>query len=257
MANPKLAYTNFFELGTVSATSETTGFEKENAYDGLTFDWWLPTAGSTNYLTVDNGSALSADYWFIYQHNLHENGGSVKLQYSTDNFSSSIVDVGTAVTPTDASPIFREFASISARYWRFEIITTSSPIASSYIGVAMIGPALELENTLPVDASNFLYYARDNVYINNVAERGATLGRSLIRKGLKGTINLRFITPSWFRSNWDNFMDHAEQKPFVFSSDPTNYPDESVLCYLEGKQTQPRPTSALYLNASLKIIGYR
>ena len=139
------------------------------------------------------------------------------------------------------------------------IKTTSAAVTNPH-GVfpfVMIGDYLQLEQTLPVDAGNILYEQRDNKYINNVAQQGTTLGRSLIRKGTQGTINLRYITPTWFRANWPDFMDHAEQKPFVFCPDPDNNPDEAVLCYLDGKQTQPRPSSALYLNASLKIRGFR
>lgn len=253
MSNPKLAYTNFFETGIVSASSEATGYEKENAYDGLTFDSWKPTTSGTHYLTVYNTHSQAADYWAIFAHDLHINSATVKLQYSNDNFASDVNDVGTAIGPIDSRVIFREFSPITSDYWRIEVI---SDVAPSSIGVAMIGSALELESTLPVDASNFIAYARDNEYINNNSNAGTLLGRSLLRRGLNGKINFRFMLPSWFRSNWEIFMDHAEKKPFVFVADPTNYPEEAIYTYLDGKQTDPRPTNAKYMNFSLNVRGF-
>jgi hypothetical protein len=44
MGNPVIAIDNVLEDETISASTEATGFEKENAFDGLLFDFWKPTS---------------------------------------------------------------------------------------------------------------------------------------------------------------------------------------------------------------------
>ena len=83
MGVARFCYQNLFETASsVTATSEDTGFTKENAYDWRTDDFWKPTAASpgTWTLTADMGSATAADYGGIYAHNLHTVGATVLLE---------------------------------------------------------------------------------------------------------------------------------------------------------------------------------
>ena len=60
---------------------------------------------------------------------------------------------------------------------------------------------------------------------------GAFLGRSLYRKGNQVNIVTDGLDPSWVRSSWEPFMEHAELKPFFFSWDDDNYPAEAAFCW--------------------------
>lgn len=243
-----IGYKNLFEsAASVSVTSQATGFEKENAYDWLTFDWWKAAAAGTVYITLDMGSAVSADYWALASHDLPSNSGTIKPQYSSDNFAADINDFDIVQTPSDESPIFRKVTSRSARYWRFEISSTG---AASAIGQLCIGEVLTLPYGMPKGFTPPTFN-RDNKILNSVSAGGAFLGRSIERLGNEVLISQRNVSPAWMRSNYLALADHFETKPFFFSWDYENYPGEAAFCWVKDKQTPPKYSHELYMDFSI------
>lgn len=246
MTAPILAYNNLFESGTVAATEEDPDYLKENAYDWKPFDWWKPTtAAATTYLTVDSGSAVAADYWAVFA---HANIDSVQLQESTDNFSSDITDVGSAVTPTGSELIFRTFTQSTKRYRRLKIIHTS--VFS--LGIAAIGTRIDLPAPLPPGFSPF---SRDNKILNSKSGSGNMLGRSVIRNGWKFELDMDLFSNAYMRSTLQAFIDHAEVKPFFFSWNQDSYPDEAAFCELDSEDNSY--SWANQFRQKLSLIGYR
>lgn len=250
MSNPVIGYTNHFETGTVSASSEATDFEVEKAFDWFTYDYWKPTGFSSEHMTVDMGSATAADYWAVFAHDAHTQGSSLQLRGSTDNFSSSDVLVDSA-TPTTSSVIMRSFSSVSYRYWRLLI---SGGSAATSIGVAMVGPRLDMLDGMQVGFIPPTMSYSDKV-LNNQSHGGQFLGRSVIREGARGTMRFTLMTPAWIRSDWMPFLDHARIKPFVLSWDETNYPAEAAYCWTEKSITPPRYSHTTYQLAELSYVG--
>lgn len=251
MAKPKFAYENFFTTGTVSATSEATGFPKENAYDWNTYDYWKANSDGIVYLTVDYGSDVAADYWAVAAHTLFDNAGTVQLQYSTDNFSASIVNIGDLVTPTSNSPLFHAFTSTTARYWRLKITSTG---AASAIGVASIGSALEMSRAVSTGAELPREARRDNI-INQISEGGQFIGRSLISKGVSFSLVFDIQTLAFARGSWSAFLDHAELKPFWYSWNP-DY-DDPVFCWMNGFPSSPKFDRPNTITLGMKLQGIR
>ena len=251
MAKPKFGYENFFTVGTVTATSEATGYPKENAYDWNTYDYWKAAAAGTVYLTVDYGSARSADYWAMAAHDLFDNSGTVQCQYSSDNFSADTNDAGSLITPSDNSPIFHAFTSVSARYWRLKITSTG---AASTIGAAAIGAALEMDRA--VSSGTILpKEARTNVTTTQISEGGQFIGRSIVRQGVQFNLKFTIQTLAFTRGSWSTFLDHVEEKPFWFSWNP-DY-DDAVYCWTDSLPTPPTFDRHNSLSMGLKLKGLR
>lgn len=229
MAKTKIGYQNLIETATlITVTDEAIGFEKELAYNWRTFDGWKPiTAGVVHY-TIDLGTAQPVDYWGLNSHTLGTNGGSIKLQYSSDNFAADTNDFDVLISPADDKTLFQSLAlPITARYWRFEV--TSTPV--SILAVLSLGLALESARGTEV---GFVLprQARMNTVIGNVSDGGAFLGRSVIRRGFKSQINYSIQTLAYARGEWNTFLDHAELKPFFFSWNPKY--DDPVYCWMVG-----------------------
>jgi len=242
-----IGYQNHIEnASAITVTSEAAGFEKENAYDWLTSDWWKANSGGTVYFTVDMGVSVSVDYYAIAAHDLPNNAGTIKLQHSTNN--STWVDYDSTQTPGNSAPIFRKLASVSRRYWRFVVNSTTN---ASCLGVLSFGEVLELPEAVPPGFTP-PHMARDHKLETNVAERGAFLGRSISRMGYELMIQQNMVTEAWVRANWESFADHADSKPFFFSWNYETYPGDTVLGWADKKLSKPKYLQSGFFSFEIK-----
>jgi hypothetical protein len=246
-----IGYENFFTSGTVTATSEATGFEKENGYDWLTTDWWKPTAGGTYYLTVDMGAADSADYVGIAGHNLGTESAQVTVQYSSDNFAADINDAYTLEAVSDDTTYIKRFTSQSARYWRLKVVSTNAAL----IGQVSIGARLDIPN-LPEPGFRPPQFSSSNRILNSETDGGQFVGRSKISEGAEFTIPMLFLTPSWVRTNWPTLEDHINLYPFFYAWDYDDYPLESSYCWTQGDSHVPYTTTTL-MASNLNVRGQK
>jgi hypothetical protein len=247
-ASPRIGYKNLFEsASTVTASSEASGFEGSNAYNWDTASYWKPSATGTHYLTATFSSAVTADYFAIYAHNLNTYNASVKLQYSTDGSSWS--DATSAQAPSTSRPILVSFTAILAAWWRIELVTSSGP---AQIGVAAFGEALVFPCGMKVGFQPPTL-SREGKYMNSKSEGGQFLGRSLLRNGAKTKIDLDLLDPLWVRNNWEPFIRHAEIKPFIFSWDYENHPNEAAFCFTSGKIPPARYSEPNFMSISLPV----
>lgn len=103
---------------TVTASSEAVGFEKENAYDGLGYDFWKTSAfGFTTYTAefyVE--SKKTANYIAIHGHDLYDHGGSLSVQYWD---GTNWITVVPSFIPANNNTIFKSFGSQTAEKWRY------------------------------------------------------------------------------------------------------------------------------------------
>jgi len=255
MSNPFILYNNLLPgASIITVTSEASGYEKENAYNYLTWDHWKPSASGTVYYTVDLGSAQSIDAWGVVAHNLGNNSASIKLQYSdTGAWAGEEVDVGTAVSPDTTETIMKTFTSLSKRYWRWEIVSAS---AASQIGLLFLGVKMEMPSGLGVGfAPDALAPQYEPRY--NLSDDSALLGASLYKKPIKNTMKFKLLTPAWVRANWEPFLRHVEQnKGFLYQPQPDDYPSEVVYAFADKKKIKaPKYSQTKFMSVDLGYIG--
>ncbi len=244
-------YENLAETASlVTASSEATGFDKENAYDRRTDDWWKPTAGGTSTLTFDLGSAKPVDYGAFYAHDLHTQGATIELRYSTDNFAADD-NLAATSTPTTSAPVIKVFTSLSKRYWQWKITGASN---AQVLGVVSFGARLDSPDG-PTPGFQPPTFARTPDIMTNRAERGAIVGRRMNRRGVKFKVDLALLTTAWVRANWPAFQDHFEIKPFFLLWDAANYPDEAVYCWTDKRVPAPSYSHAMFMKISMPLLG--
>ena len=248
----RIGYKNLFTTSgvTVTASSDQVGWEKENGYDWKSHDWWKPVGTGSHWLRASFGAAKSASYAAISGHNLHEIGGTIKPQYST-NGGSSWNDAESAVAPTTGNTIFFSFTSIPGADWRFLVTNSSGEVA---IAVMTIGEVMELPVGMAV---GFLIptMATDDKFSTSVSTSGEHLGNSLRRQNLSFSINLNMLDPNWIRTTWADFLDHARIYPFFFSWDSANHSDEAVYLWVNKKIPKPAYSSPVQGKVSLQVEG--
>lgn len=211
----RIGIDNIVRTGTVTASSETAGFPAIAAANPLTYNYWKPSTLPA-WWKVDAGSAKSVNYVGIAAHDLGDVSGTVTVQYSTNNSTWVTVD---SHSPTDNSPIMFLFGAISARYWRISVSGTAP-----FIGVVYIGTVLEMERPCFSGISP-INFSRMTTIRPNMSEGGQWLGRSIIREGSRMGVQYRNLTYSWYKTNFDPFVEQARKYPFFFAWRPEGYPE--------------------------------
>lgn len=229
-----ICYDNLLQsslVDSITATSERTGYNVENAFDWYTTSYWSPTA-ATGYhtFTASFSSPVTADYFAIYRHNMGDVTGDFYLDYSNDGVNFYLA-LDAVLTATNNELKIATFDSITATHWRVVFHTlTSTPL---YVGVVMFGQKLALYRGM---GAGFVVprNGRKNKIINQRTEGGQFVGRVKVGQGASSTIISKQVPNAWVRDNWESFLNHAEILPFIFSWNHTFYPQDAVYCTIDG-----------------------
>ena len=124
MQTPIILYDNRLTDGTPAATDTAAGYDILNILDLRTYTQWKAASSGTKYITIDCGSAKSADCLAVIGHNLYTAGATVSVESSSDNATWTQRLAG--FTPTSDKAFMKLFVSASARYWRIKIINAVS-----------------------------------------------------------------------------------------------------------------------------------
>lgn len=242
-------YNNLIEGATVTVTDAVAGYPKENAYDWLTYDWWLANSVGAVEFHVDLGSAMAVDCWGLASHDLGSNTGTIKPQYSTDDVNWNDFDV--IQSPADDQVLFHVKPEVTARYWKFQI---DSPGASSHIGALFLGKALQFPYGME---PGFIPPAVADVAAvsNNISHTGQFLGRSTVRINKSFSISQRKIDADWVLTNWPAFYEHIIKKPFFFVWNAETYPNDATFCWTTPKQKSPSYEDSLNMRFTLNLEG--
>jgi len=247
-----IGYKNLFTTTgvTVTASTEATGYEKENAYDGFGYDWWKPTATGDSYLKVAFAAVQAADYVAVWGHDLSDHSSSYKLQYSDNNTDWS--DVFTAISPSDNNTIYKAFTSSSHKYWR--LLVNSATTLPSIAGI-QIGEYTEMPHNAEVGFAVPTIAPTIKAKTSR-SESGAFIGGSQLSQGVDGNISFTNIDPAWIRSDLEPFITYAQTPAvFVMSWDTVTYTDEIMLAWTDSTISPPKYSSSLYMSFSIKFNG--
>ena len=224
MTKAIIGYQNLIENAvTITASSQTATGPVQQAWDGITTTYWEIGEAGTHTLTCVFGSPVLADYFGVFAHNLATAGAQIKLQYSRD-VGVTWRDAFDALQLADNYCCLQPFPMMITTHWRVHIVVTTAPL---FIGVLQFGARLTPYRGMPVD---FMLPAdnRSTEVIPNRTETGAFAGRSVIPRGTETEIKINYVPEEWVRINWRPFVRFAERKPFFFSWNHTDYPEECV-----------------------------
>lgn len=247
--HPRIGMEDWFSDSgsTVSASTEATGQPKENATDGLDWDYWSPTSLPA-WIKVDAGESKTVTYMAVAAHDLATQGVTVTPQYSTDDSSWS--DAATGTVPNDDGPLMFLFSTTEARYWRLHLSGGSVP----KVGVVQVGRALAFQRALYQGHSPITLSRQTDIRPNR-AEGGARLGRSIIRRGNATQFSVDNLTAAWVRSDLDPFIKDARTRAFFLAWKPNTYPDEIGWVWVNEdivpENTGPRDL----MSVSFNVVG--
>jgi len=243
---PFFAFDNRFADAVPVASSTAVGGAAINLTDFRPYTSWTPTALPAT-VTVDCGTAKSADKLSVFNHNLFTKGNTIEVRGSTDNFVASNVLVHSYAPPSD-NAFVRDFAAQSFRYWRINILNGTAPTLT----IVALGTGFEFPTNVPYGISPL---DRDVVAQTNISERGLPLGRVILFERWAEKLTFNHVDQTWLRATFlPAWKAHLRGKPFLFGFDLTNFPNEIYLVQTDGKMDAPFPLPSK-ANLSINISG--
>ena len=246
---------------TPTVSSEDASFPALNLADWHSWSRWkAASAGTSHAVQWDAGTATACDCAAIYNHSLVA-GQTCVVQWSTSGAGSwttvatfTGVAPSTALWPPASQALMASFVSVSARYWR--LLFSSGSAFTPSLGVAAIGPRLLTERSAHVGMKT-PRQARVMEILNNVSDAGNFLGRSIIDRGVSGSIELEYLSASWVESTWMPFSAHASRYPFFLSWPPVVDGDVQpcVFAWTPGAVDAPEHSHVNFQKASLAWQG--
>lgn len=211
--------------GTVTASSEATGFEAINADNELTYTYWQPTAVPATWQLTFTSTTVS--YCGVASHNIGSSGGSIGLQ---EWDGATWTTIFAPIVVADDSPILFLFSPRTTDRLRIRV-TNAIPT----VGVIWFGDVMELPQKCQWTGSLPFNEAVGSVFAENVSDGGHVLDRFAIRKAATCQMTVNNISETWAAANIPALQAHMEVLP-VFMADR---PDEYRKSVVFGSQSEP------------------
>ena len=223
-SKPIILAENIYELGTPTATDTDTDTDYSALHikDRRTYTCWKAASAGTKYLTINAGSAVTADALGIIGHNLATVAAAVSVECSSDNFSADTTEALAAFTPATDKAILKIFTSKEKQYWR---ITLAGCTAAPMVAVVFLGDRV----TFPrYPSGNFDPFPEEIVSESNRGKTGHLLGSVIRYISAKISVSFRQILPAWiesdFRPLWDDYL--SQLYPVFWAWEVTNHPSD-------------------------------
>lgn len=216
---PVIGYNNLLTSAAVTA-GDTSGTVSK-AIIPNTFERWRPTNAAST-ARFDLTSNADVNFVGIAAHNLANQ--ALTIQYATSD--GGALTTITTITPSTNDPILITFDAINVR----EIAIDATWAGTREIGYISAGSYLKMP--YPVYGGHKpITLNADTQYQNNVSDSGQFLGRNIIRQGINTSYSFRYLDPDFVRSDFNDFMVSARQRPFFMQWRPDLYPNEVAFGY--------------------------
>lgn len=226
--NAWIGYQSCITRDNVTADEEATGFPVTNVQTTSTAEKWKGTSTALQYIQVADGGSQDCDYFALAKHNFGSTGATLKLQNSADAVTWN--DVTEDIIPaTDYAIMFR-FEADRANYWRLAITPGS---AAPELAIFYLGELLVAQRRIYVGHTP-LTLGRNQVVSTGLSDNGAFLGRIKRREFLSSAVELKNLTPGWYRTEFDPFAEASAERPFFWAWRPGTYPDEVGYAWVTG-----------------------
>lgn len=242
LTHTRIGYQNLITEDNLSGTSGESDHPLSNIALDQTYETYKP-ASSNATIVVDTGTGSDVNYFGLAGRGM----SAIKLEYSFNNSSWS-----TAVQTNDGSDVVTMglFETITARYWRFTLSGSNQEVISIYLG-----KTLDMERPI-YGGHSPLNLSRTTAFRPSMSEGGQWLGRTIQRRGFSTSFDFNNLTAEWYRSYFDDFVEHARTKPFFIAWRPQDYRNEVGYVW-SNQDIQPSNTGTRDLmSVNFSVEGY-
>lgn len=249
--NPWVGYHTVLLETNVTSDEAAATFPVSNIANRSTAEKWKGTSTAIQGVVINEGALAECDYFGLCKHNFGSTGATIKLQASPDG--ADYTDVTEAVAPGTDNAIMFRFAPQTAAYWRL-LITPGS--AAPQITVMFLGKLLVLQRSIYVGHTPLTLGRSQNVTVGR-SEGGQFLGLYLRSQTLQSSVDLKNLTPGWYRTLFDPFAESMASKTFFWSWRPDSYPDEVGYAWSKGGANVSNQSPNGLMQASFSMEGVR
>ncbi len=232
--NPTILYRNFVTAAGISATSAEADYPASNLANLLTHSSavWRATSTAEQELVFTIAELEYIDGFGIAGHNL----GSAEIGLTIEVYTDGAwVEVYDGMPANDAPLLFR-----SDLYPVSQVrLTLAEGNEPAEIAVVQIAPLLVVQRRIWMGHTPITMGVVTDV-VGGMSQSGAYLGSIVLGEYNSTAIDLKNLTPDWYRENFDPFIRAAKTQPFFFAWRPVDYPDEIGFCWLTNN---PKPVN--------------
>jgi len=242
MIRPKFLWNNVLK-GVTPTFSGTTisGKGPANATDWFDWSYFTADAGDLDYTMA---TATDIDAVSLYTRS-HTTSSTITLKYESG--VSSFTTLAT-YTATSGKLDLTEFSGVTVSSGRrIRVSFTGGDVDVRQI---VVGEVLESEQG-QYDDMTYPTLTGGVKTSNLVSVNGSIIGRSIKRLERKGSLNLEYLSASWYRTNWEPFAQHASRYPFIYQPNPSGQPTEVSFASVEGGV--PSPSNMAGMGDRMKI----
>lgn len=183
-----------------------------------TYERYVSGSGTTT-IKFQLATSSTVDFIALAAHTFgtHNSGGtSVGIKYAT-SIGGALTTIETrAVTTDEAFMLLFDDIAVA------EIALTFGAVAGLEIGVVSCGKSLEMERMIygghsPIDLS------AKTEYQSTTSDTGNFLGRTVTRQGIESGYSWSNLSPVWYRSHFQPFVESATTTPFFLRWRPDAY----------------------------------
>lgn len=241
LKSPRIGWNSTGKRGTVSESSEATGYAATNAVNPMTYSYWRPSAMPATF-EIRTDSPESISYCGIAGHDLGTVGATVYFEVYQ---AGAWVEIANT-TPADDGAIMFLCDTVSVSRARIRITGGTAPtIAVVAFGAALEMPQMVYSGYSPIDL------AVSATLKTNVTNTGQFAGRTVERVGARNQISIRHLTETWVRANLKEFIEEARERPFFIAERPDGYPDAVDYCFTEASIIPERSGPKNYMTVVL------
>lgn len=187
-----------------------------------TYERWIDNTAEMGTL-YQLATLTEIDFIGVAAHNLFSAGvPSITIRYAT-TIGGALTDL-VQIPVTSDGAILQLFDPVDAAEIQFFIADPGGIVPSREIGIIYAGKALRMERSIygghsPIDLS------ANTRYQSALSETGQFLGRTITRQGIETAYSWRYLSPDWYRANFQPFVESAKTLPFFLQWRPDLYPD--------------------------------
>lgn len=247
---------NWHNAGTISASTEASGFDAENALPPRTDSAWRPTSATSATWTQSFSSSREVGFIGIAKHNLGTLNANINIQYNNGVSWGGYAGL-TNLEPDDDSPLL--FLVNPSLVDGVRLLINSAD-DNPTISVIMCGIADEWPRPF-VWTGQPITEGDRKTFRNNISLTGNWLGRSIQSDGLQFELTMNNASEAWRQGDFQDFKAYAngEDAAFFVAPRPGTYPDEVAYAWATEVVTasRERPNAANSTSVTMRCQGLR